>query len=65
MYFIYALVTLYKQEKQNGMGEYETHQGMALQNVTPIKKWKLVAILKLVSCIYFENTLVIFIYYLI
>lgn len=47
------------------MEEYETHQGMALQNVTPIKKQKPVAILKLVSCIYFENTLVIFIYYLI
>lgn len=47
------------------MEEYETHQGMALQNVTPIKKWKPAAILKLASCIYFENTLVIFIYYLI
>lgn len=47
------------------MEEYEIHQGMALQNVTPIKKLKPVAILKLVSCIYFENTLVIFIGYLI
>lgn len=47
------------------MEEYETHQGMALQNVTPIKKWKPAAILKLASCIYFENTLVIFIHYLI
>lgn len=47
------------------MEEYETQQGMALQNVTPIKKRKPVAILKLVSCIYLENTLVIFIHYLI
>lgn len=47
------------------MEEYKTHQGMALQNVIPIKKQVPVAILKLVSCIYFENALVIFIYYLI
>lgn len=47
------------------MEEYETHPGMALQNVTPIKKRKAVSLLKLVSCIYFENTSVLFIYYLI
>lgn len=47
------------------MKGYETHPETALQNVTPIKKQKPVAIFKLVSCIYFENTLVIFIFYLI
>lgn len=47
------------------MEEYKAHQGMALQNVTPIKKGMPVAILKLVTCIYFENASVVFIYYLI
>lgn len=47
------------------MKGYETHPEMALQNVTPIKKRKVAAIFKLVSCTYFENTLVIFIFYLI
>lgn len=47
------------------MAEYETHQGMALKNVIPIKKQKLHSILKLVSFIYFKNTLVTFLYHLI
>jgi len=47
------------------MEEYETHQGMALKNVIPIKKQKPLSILKPVSCIYFKNTFVIFLYHLI
>lgn len=47
------------------MEEYETHQGMALKNVISIKKQKPLSILRPVSCIYFKNTLVIFLYHLI